>query len=542
MTISNNKLPNPFNEPIKKYLLNSEERKNLENQLDRMLINTIDIPVIIGGKEYRSDNTIDIKIPHNHKHTLGKFHKATKEDLLFAADNSLEAHKEWSEWPFQDRISIFLRVAEQISGSYRAILNAATMLGQSKNIYQAEIDSACELIDFFRFNSYYYQKFYEMQPKSSSSVWNRLEYRPLEGFILAITPFNFVSIAGNLPTVPVLAGNVSLWKPASNGVFPAYYLMKLFMESGLPPGVINFIPSEGNLVGEVLVKHKDLAGIHFTGSTKVFHQIYRTIGENIENYKNYPRIVGETGGKDFIFVHNSANVDELVTAMLRGSFEYQGQKCSASSRAYIPESLFNSVLSKLEVEMKHIKMGDVTDYSTFLNAVIDESAYDSIVNYIKIAEEDQESEIILGGKYDKSKGYFIEPTIVKTTNPKHKLMEEEIFGPVLTLYIYPDNEFEKSLELCDQTSIYALTGSIFAKDQQAIQLATKKLRYSAGNFYINDKPTGAVVGQQPFGGARASGTNDKAGGMMNPVRWMSVRTIKENFNPPKEILYQYMKS
>ena len=535
-------VPEPVNEPVLGYLKGSPERGVLENELADQMNKPIDIPVIIDGKAVSTDSQADIYMPTQHGKLLGKYHIAGKTELKDAVNSSLDAHKEWSEWNWEDRIAIFLKAAELLTNDHRAPVNAATMLGQGKNVFQAEIDAACELIDFFRFNSYYVQSIYQEQPNSSKGIWNQLEYRPLEGFVLAITPFNFTSIAGNLPSAPALVGNVSLWKPASSSVYSGYYLMKLFMEAGVPPGVINFIPSPGKLVGDTLLSHPDLAGVHFTGSTSVFQNMWKTIGNNIANYRSYPRIVGETGGKDFIFVHKSANVDETVTALLRGAFEYQGQKCSAASRAYIPETLWGAIRERLVHYLKDvIKMGDVTDFSALVNAVIDRASFDNIKMYIDFAKSHpSEYEIIAGGNYDDSVGYFVEPTVIKAEKPDARLLCEEIFGPVLTIYQYKDHLFEETLKICDSTSPYALTGSIFAKDRGAVITAKKILRFAAGNFYINDKPTGAVVGQQPFGGARASGTNDKAGSPLNLLRWLSPRTIKETFDPPKSPLYPYM--
>ncbi|MCK4311497.1 MAG: L-glutamate gamma-semialdehyde dehydrogenase, partial [Candidatus Cloacimonetes bacterium] len=441
---------------------------------------------------------------------------------------------------WEERVAIFRRAAELLSTKYRQLLNAATMLAQSKNVFQAEIDSACELIDFFRFNTFYAMKIYERQPNSAKGIWNMTESRPLEGFVFAVTPFNFTSIAGNLPTAPAIMGNVVLWKPASSAVYSAYYLMQLFKEAGVPDGVINFIPGSGAQVGDPVLADPNLAGIHFTGSTPTFHSMWKTIGKNIEKYRTYPRIVGETGGKDFIFVHPSADVDALNIAIVRGAFEYQGQKCSAASRAYIPESIWVKLKDKLLATIRELKMGDVEDFTNFVNAIIDKAAFDSIVNYIDYAKESSEAEILVGGGYNDSKGYFIEPTVILTPNPKFKTMEEEIFGPVITIYIYKDNDYEKTLHLCDETSPFALTGAIFANDREAIIKAKDILRNAAGNFYVNDKPTGAVVGQQPFGGARASGTNDKAGDIVNLLRWVSPRTIKENFIPPTDYKYPFM--
>ncbi len=534
------KVPIPVNEPVKSYKSGSPEREELIKKIAELKSKPIEIPLIIGGEEVRTGNTEEIRIPHNHSHVLGVYHKASKKEVEMAVEAALEARKEWSGMPWEHRVSVFLKMADLLAGPYRATLNAATMLGQSKTAHQAEIDSAAELVDFFRFNSYYFTKLMEDQPISSYATWNRVEYRPLEGFIFAVTPFNFTSIAGNLPTSPAIVGNVSLWKPASSAVYSAYWLMKLFEEAGLPKGVINFVPGSGGQVGNPALSNPNLAGVHFTGSTDVFQNMWKMISDNLRNMKYYPRIVGETGGKDFIFAHNTADIDALVVAALRGAFEYQGQKCSAASRMYVPKSIWSEFRNKFVSEVGKIKMGDVEDFSNFMGAVIDKGAFESITSYIKYAKNSDEAEIITGGNFDDSKGYFIEPTTIVTTNPKFKTMEEEIFGPVLTIYVYDDNKFDETLALCDETSPYALTGAIFAQDRKVIVKMSNALRNAAGNFYINDKPTGAVVGQQPFGGGRASGTNDKAGSSMNLMRWMTARTIKENFDPPKDWRYPFM--
>jgi len=534
------KVPLPVNEPIKSYKPGSLEREELKNKIAELKSKQIEIPLIIGGEEIRTGNTEEIRIPHNHSHILGVYHKASKKEVEMAIESALEARKEWSEIPWEHRVSIFLKMAELLAGPWRATLNAATMLGQSKTVHQAEIDSAAELVDFYRFNSYYFAKLMEDQPFSSSGVWNRMEYRPLEGFIFAVTPFNFTSIAGNLPTAPALVGNVILWKPASSAVYSAYWLMKLFEQAGMPKGVINFVPGSGGQVGNPAMTNPNLAGVHFTGSTEVFQNMWKLISDNLKNMKYYPRIVGETGGKDFIFVHCSADIDALVVAALRGAFEYQGQKCSAASRMYVPKSIWKEFKEKFVEEVSKIKMGDVEDFTNFMGAVIDKGAFETITSYIKYAKSSNEAEIITGGNFDSSVGYFIEPTTIVTTNPKFKTMEEEIFGPVLTIFIYDDNKLDETLTLCDETSPYGLTGAIFAQDRKAIVKMSNALRNAAGNFYINDKPTGAIVGQQPFGGGRASGTNDKAGSAMNLLRWMTVRTIKETFDPPKDWRYPFM--
>ena len=539
MTIYN--ISKPTNEPIYSYLKGSPELKSLNKELERQKSLIVDIPLIIGGKRIHTKQKGELYVPHDKSHQIATFSKAEKEHLELAVKAAKEAKVEWETMNWQDRMSIFLKAADLLSGPYRYILNAATMLGQSKNILQAEIDSACELIDFWRFNPYYAQQIYSIQPDSSPEIWNRSEYRSLEGFVLAIAPFNFTSIAGNLPTAPAMMGNTVLFKPASTSVLSSYYIMEILEKAGLPPGVINFIPGKGSLIGEHLLPHPDLAGIHFTGSTNVFQNMWETVGKNIATYRSYPRIVGETGGKDFVFVHSSADVDEVVTALIRGSFEYAGQKCSAASRAYIPNSLWPLIKEQLLQELSKVKTGDPTNIDTTVNAVIDQSAFNSISQYISYAEESSDAKVLTKINIDDSVGYFIHPTVVETSNPKFKLLEEEIFGPVLTIFTYEDSKFEETLTICDNTSPYALTGSIFAKERTAINAAFEILRHSAGNFYINDKPTGAVVNQQPFGGGRASGTNDKAGSQWNLMRWTSPRSIKENFNPPTNFDYPYMR-
>jgi 1-pyrroline-5-carboxylate dehydrogenase len=535
-------IPLPPNEPVKNYLPGSPERTALKAKLEEMQNQQIDIPIIIGGKEIRTGETENCILPHDHKTVIGKYHKSGVKEIKDAIESALEAHQFWSRMNWYDRASVFLKAADLLSlTEWRYIINSATMLCQSKNVYQAEIDSAAELADFFRFNAYYAMKIYEEQPlHSPSGVWNRVEYRALEGFIFAVTPFNFTSIMGNLPTAPALMGNVVLLKPASSAVYTAYWVMKLLEAAGLPEGVINFIPGSGSKIGSQVLESEFLGGIHFTGSTPTFHQMWKTVGENIGKYKSYPRLVGETGGKDFIFAHCSADVKALGTAMIRGAFEYQGQKCSAASRAYIPKSIWSELKDFIVSELKTVKMGDVKDFSNFMNAVIDKNAFETITSYIKYAEASNEAQIISGGKFNDTKGYYINPTVIQTDNPKFKTMEEEIFGPVLTLYVYDDSQYEKTLKLCDESSGYGLTGAIFAQDRIAVETADRILLNSAGNFYINDKPTGAVVGQQPFGGARASGTNDKAGSYLNLLRWVSARTIKENFIPPKDYRYPFM--
>lgn len=528
------------NEPVKDYAPGSEERKQIKFWLNKLANEKVDVPIIIGGKEIRTGKTANIVMPHNHKHVLGTYHIAGKDELLMAIDAAMEAKKKWANMPWEHRAAIVLRMSELLKTKYRYILNAATMLNQSKTSFQAEIDSACELIDFWRFNVKFMSEIYANQPDSPHGQINRIDYRPLEGFILAVSPFNFTSIAGNLATAPALMGNTVLWKPASSAILSGYYLMQLYKEAGLPDGVINFIPSSGATVGNVIFSHRDFAGVHFTGSTNTFKNMWKTIGNNIDIYKSYPRIVGETGGKDFIMVHNSSDVDAVATAMLRGAFEYQGQKCSAASRAYIPASMWDKVKTKLAEDLKTVKMGDVTDFTTFLGAVIDKAAFDSISGFIDEAKKSDKAEIVIGGKCDDSVGYFIEPTVILAKDPHFTTIEEEIFGPVLTVYVYEDSKYEETLELLDSTSPYALTGAIFANDRDAVLLAEEKLRNSAGNFYINDKPTGAVVGQQPFGGARASGTNDKAGSFLNLIRWTSPRNIKETFVPATDYRYPFL--
>jgi 1-pyrroline-5-carboxylate dehydrogenase len=534
------KAPVPFNEPVYSYAPGSREKKDLKAHLEKMLDEKIEIPLIIGGKEIFSGNMADCRCPHDHNHLLAQYHKAGPPELDKAVKEAQKAWKDWSEMDWKSRASIFLRAAELLATKYRYILNAATMLGQSKTVHQAEIDSACELIDFYRFNPYYMRQIYSQQPDSSPESWNYMEYRALEGFVFAVTPFNFTSIAGNLPTSPAMMGNTVLWKPASSAVYSAYFLTRLWQEAGLPDGVINFVPGPGRYVGDPVLEKPELAGVHFTGSTAVFQGMWKTIGTNIMHYRAYPRIVGETGGKDFVFVHASADAEAVVTALVRGAFEYQGQKCSAASRAYIPSNLWPFLRERLSDEIKTIKMGDITDFTNYMGAVIDKPAFDSIVEYIEYAKKSNEANIVCGGNYDGSKGYFIEPTLVVVTNPKDKLMEEEIFGPVLTVYVYPENKYKETLKTCDTTSSYGLTGAIFANDRKAVDEALIALRHAAGNFYINDKPTGAVVGQQPFGGARGSGTNDKAGCYLNLLRWTSARTVKENLRPSRDYRYPFL--
>ena len=533
-------VPEPKNEPVLNYAPGSPERKKLQEALRELRAKEIDVPMYIGGEEVRTGNKKRMSPPHDHQHTLGHFHEGDASHVEQAIQAALNAKEQWEELDWAMRASIFLKAADLIAGPYRAKLNAATMLGQSKNAYQAEIDSACEFIDFLRFNVHFMTQMYQDQPKSAPGIWNRMEYRPLEGFIFALTPFNFTAIAGNLPTAPAMLGNTIVWKPSETQIYSANVLMEVFIEAGVPDGVINLVYVDGPTAGDVIFKHPDFAGIHFTGSTKVFQTIWKTIGENIHQYKSYPRIVGETGGKDFVLAHASANAKEVATALVRGAFEYQGQKCSAASRAYIPANLWEDVKAYMQEDLKTFKMGGTEDFGNFINAVIDERSFNKISKYIDGAKQANGVEIIAGGNYDKSKGYFIEPTVLKSEDPSYTTMCEEIFGPVLTVYVYQPERFEETLELVDSTSPYALTGSIISNDRYAIDQATKKLKHAAGNFYINDKPTGAVVGQQPFGGARASGTNDKAGAQLNLTRWVSVRTIKETFVPPVDYRYPFL--
>ncbi|QJW92056.1 L-glutamate gamma-semialdehyde dehydrogenase [Spirosoma taeanense] len=533
-------VPTPVNEPVKEYRPGSPEREALKKALAEFRSQETDIPMYIGGQEIRTDRKLRVSPPHDHQHTLGYFHEGDAQHVTQAIEASLSAKEAWANLSWEHRASIFLKAAELITGPYRARINAATMLGQSKNAYQAEIDSACELIDFLRFNVHYATEIYRQQPNSSPGVWNRLEYRPLEGFVFALTPFNFTAIAGNLPTSAALMGNTVVWKPAYTQVLSAKVIMEVLHEAGLPAGVINLIYVDGPVAGEVIFNHPDFAGIHFTGSTKVFQQIWGTIGANIHKYRSYPRIVGETGGKDFVLVHESADEEEVATGLVRGAFEYQGQKCSAASRAYIPSTLWPAVKEKMTQFLREMKMGGTEDFTNFINAVIDERSFKKITGYIDEAKKSGQIIVIAGGNYEGSKGYFIEPTVLQVNDPSYRTMCEEIFGPVLSVYVYEPAEFENMLKVVDHTSPYALTGSIFAKDRYIIEQATQALQNAAGNFYINDKPTGAVVGQQPFGGARASGTNDKAGSALNLYRWVSARTIKETYLSPKHFDYPFL--
>ncbi|NLE62579.1 MAG: L-glutamate gamma-semialdehyde dehydrogenase [Bacteroidales bacterium] len=531
----------PKNEPVYAYAPGSEERRLLQQELEKQANMQVEIPLIIGGKEIKTGKTAKVVMPCDHKHVLATYHKCTEKEVRMAIDAAMEAKEAWANLPWIERCSIMLRAAELFSKKYRYVINAACMLGQAKNAMQAEIDSACEAIDFMRFNPHFASQIYSEQPMSPQDCINRMEYRPMEGFIYTITPFNFTAIAVNLNISPVLMGNVTVWKPATSSLLSSYYAMKILMEAGVPAGVINFVPGSGSVISDVVLNDPNFAGIHFTGSTSVFQSFWKTVGENIAKYNTYPKLVGETGGKDFIFAHKSACAKEVATAIVRGAFEFQGQKCSAASRAFIPVSLWNDVKKMVLDMLSEIKMGDVHDFSNFVNAVIDENSFDNIAGYIERAKKSKDAEIIAGGKCDKSVGYFIEPTIILAKNPKYESMVEEIFGPVISIYVYEDEKYIETLKLCDESSPYALTGSIFAHDRYAVMLADEHLRYAAGNFYINDKPTGAVVGQQPFGGARASGTNDKAGSYLNLIRWTSPRTIKETLCPPTDYKYPFLK-
>ena len=532
--------PTPANEPVLSYAPGTPEKLALKKALASLKSKTMDIPMYINGKAVRTGNKIAIHPPHEIKHTLGHFHMGTKKHVDQAITSALKVRNAWADMSWESRAHIFLKAADLLATKYRFEMNAATMLGQSKNAYQAEIDAACELIDFLRFNVHFLSTIYKQQPVSSPGMHNRMEWRGLEGFVLAITPFNFTAIGGNLPASAAMCGNVVVWKAANTQVYSAQLFMRILKEAGLPDGVINLVYVDGPTIGATCFSHPDFAGVHFTGSTGVFNYMWKQIGENIPKYKTYPRIVGETGGKDFVMVHPTADVDTVVTALARGAFEYQGQKCSAASRAYLPKNIAPAVKAKLVKAVQSMKMGTVEDFSNFVNAVIDEKSFDNIAKYINKAKKDKKAKILVGGNFSKKNGYFVEPTVIETSDPKYLTMCEEIFGPVLTIYVYPTNQFEKTLDLLDKTSKYALTGAIISQDRASINLATDKLRHAAGNFYINDKPTGAVVGQQPFGGARASGTNDKAGSMLNLYRWLSARTIKETFNPPTDYKYPFL--
>jgi 1-pyrroline-5-carboxylate dehydrogenase len=533
-------VPVPRNEPVLDYAPGTAERAQLKNTLRRMSQQQIEIPLIIGGEEVHTGNLGRAVMPHNHGHVLATYHKAGPGEVERAVEAARRAWEEWSRMPWEARAAVFLKAADILTCRRRAEINAAAMLDLSKTAHQSEIDAVAELADYWRYNPYYMMQIMQPQPVNVPSVWNMAEQRPLEGFVFAASPFNFASIAANLPSAPAMMGNTVIWKPASAAVYSGYHLMRLMLDAGLPPGVINFLPGDGGTVGEPLLVHRDLAGVHFTGSTGTFQRIWQTVGSNIRHYRSYPRLVGETGGKDFVVAHSSADVPALVTALLRGAFEYQGQKCSAASRAYIPDNLWPHVRDGLLAELGTVKVGDVADFSNFMGAVIDDAAYKKIVDYIELARSSSEVRILAGGEYDDSVGYFIQPTVVQTQDPHHRLMEEEIFGPVLTVYVYPEADWESTLRLVDTTSPYALTGAVFAQDRRAAHLAVQALRHAAGNFYINDKPTGAVVGLQPFGGSRASGTNDKAGSALNLERWVTARTIKENFCPPTDYRYPFM--
>lgn len=533
-------VPKAVNEPVKSYAPNSPEKVAVLAAYKKMWNETIDVPMYIGSKEVRTNNTRTMSAPHDHQHVVGTYHLAEKTHVDKAIASALEARKEWSQMPWEHRAAIFLKAAELIAGPYRARINAATMIAQSKNIFQAEIDASCELIDFLRYNVEFMTQIYNDQPNSNSDIWNKVEYRPLEGFVYAITPFNFTAIAANLPASAALMGNTVVWKPSDSQVFSAKIIIDIFKEAGVPDGVINVVFGDPVMISDTIFDHPDFAGVHYTGSTFVFKEIFKKIGNNIHTYKTYPRIVGETGGKDFIVAHPSANVKQVVTGITRGAFEFQGQKCSAASRAYIPQSLWPAVKDQLVTDVKSMKMGSPEDFGNFITAVIHEGSFDKLASYIDQAKKDSDAEILVGGNYDKSKGYFIEPTVIVTTNPKYTTMETELFGPVITIYVYEDAKWAETLKLVDETSEYALTGAIFSQDRYAIVEATKALENAAGNFYINDKPTGAVVGMQPFGGARASGTNDKAGSMQNLLRWVSPRTIKETFVTPEDYRYPFL--
>jgi 1-pyrroline-5-carboxylate dehydrogenase len=532
------RVPQPINEPIRSYAPGSRERESLKACLKAMASEKIEMPLIIGGKEIRTGDTAASVMPHDHGHVLGNYHKASEQHVVQAVEAAASARKEWGSWSYDDRAAVLLKASEMLTTTWRDTINAATMLGQSKTVFQAEIDATVELIDFWRYNTYYGQLLLDEQPFSDHTMWNQLEYRGLEGFVYAISPFNFTSIGGNLATAPALMGNTVVWKPASSAMLSAYYLMKLYEEAGMPPGVINFVAGDAAMISKVLLSHQDLAGVHFTGSTDVFNDMWKTIGASMSTYRTYPRIVGETGGKDFIVAHPSADVDALAVAIVRGGFEYQGQKCSAASRAYIPRSMWDAVRDRAVAMIDEIKMGDVQDFRNFMGAVIDKRAFDKISGYLEHARG--KAKIIAGGKAEGKNGFFISPTLVETDDPGYRLLCEEIFGPVVTTYVYDDARWAETLQIVDQTSPYALTGAVFAQDRRAIIEASSALRHAAGNFYINDKPTGAVVGQQPFGGARGSGTNDKAGSKLNLTRWVSARTVKENFNPPRDYKYPFM--
>ena len=533
-------VPPPRNEPVLSYAPGSPEKAALKSQLDAFAAGSVEIPLIIGGREVTTGDVGACVLPHDYRKQVATYHRGNADTVDQAIAAAAAARPGWSEMSWESRAAIFLKAAELLAGRYRPIVNAATMLNQSKTVFQAEIDAACELIDFWRFNVSYLPDIYGQQPESAAGIWNYVEYRALEGFVLAVTPFNFTSIAGNLPTSPALMGNTVVWKPASTAVFSAWWLMKLLEEAGLPPGVINLVPGSGGQIGAPAMAHPDLGGVHFTGSTEVFQDMWRTVGGNIAGYRSYPRIVGETGGKDFVFAHASADPDELTANLIRGAYEYQGQKCSAASRAYVPESLWNRCRDEVVGEVEAIRYGDVADFTNFMGAVIDKASFDKQKHYIDAARTDSDADVICGGVCDDSTGYFISPTIIQAHDPRYATMETELFGPVLTVHVYKDSDYEQTLDLCDRTSPYALTGAIFGRDRRAIGVAHERLRHAAGNFYINDKPTGAVVGQQPFGGSRASGTHDKAGSAQNLLRWVSTRTTKETFVPVRDYRYPHM--
>jgi 1-pyrroline-5-carboxylate dehydrogenase len=534
------RVPVPVNDPILPYSPGTAERKSLKNKLAAMSAEQIDIPLVIGGKEVRTGDTATQVMPHRHGHVLATWHKAGPREVEQAIKAATEARREWSSWNFEDRASVFLRAADLFASTWRSTINASTMLNQSKTAHQSEIDAVCESIDFLRFNAHFAEEIYDNQPLNAPGMWNRMDYRPLEGFVYTVTPFNFTSIGANLSSAPALMGNAVIWKPASSTVFSNYQIFKVFEAAGLPPGVINFVPGNAGPISDVLLNHPELAGIHFTGSTEVFQSMWHTVGENVRKYKTYPRLVGETGGKDFILAHASADPDALMTAIIRGGFEYQGQKCSAASRVYIPDNLWKGLRDRLIETTNSISMGDVSDFRNFMGAVIDRSSFKKLAGYLEEARRSNEAQIIAGGEADDSTGYFIRPTLIQAKRPDYRTMCEELFGPVVSLYVYPEKQWSEILTTVDATSPYGLTGGVFSTDRKAIAEANRALRFAAGNFYINDKPTGAVVGQQPFGGSRASGTNDKAGSMMNLLRWVSARTIKENFVPPTDYRYPFM--
>ncbi|PYS27373.1 MAG: 1-pyrroline-5-carboxylate dehydrogenase [Acidobacteria bacterium] len=538
--MSGYRIPVPINDPVRNYEPGSSDRQALKSRLAEMSAEKIEIPLLIGGKEVRTGDTGTQVMPHRHGHVLATWHKAGPKEVEQAVKAAADAGREWASWSLEDRASVFLRAADLMATTWRYTINASTMLNQSKTVHQSEIDAVCESVDFLRFNAHFAQQIYDNQPMSAPLMWNRMDYRPLEGFVYTVTPFNFTSIGANLSSAPAQMGNAVIWKPASSTVFSNYHIMKLFEAAGLPPGVINFVPGNASTISDVLLNHRDLAGIHFTGSTEVFQAMWRTVGENIAKYRSYPRLVGETGGKDFILAHASAEPDALITAIVRGGYEYQGQKCSAASRIYVPENLWKRVKDRLIDTIKSLSMGDVSDFRNFMGAVIDRAAFKRLTGYLEEARRSNDAQIIAGGEADDSVGYFIRPTLIQVKRPDYRTMCEELFGPVVTLYVYPEKEWESTLSIIDTSTPYALTGAVFATDRAAIADADRKLRFAAGNFYINDKPTGAVVGQQPFGGARASGTNDKAGSMMNLLRWVSARTIKENFVPPASYRYPFM--